>query len=73
MAVINKLSLTFTTDTGKSTTFSYKYAKTNVTTSQVKALMAAIIANNAIFSSVPVAAKSAKLVKTEEDAIDISE
>lgn len=73
MAVINKLSLTFSTESGTNATLSYKYAKSNVTSAQVKALMTAIIANKAIFSAALSAAKSAKLVRTEEDAIDISD
>ncbi|MBQ7592726.1 MAG: DUF2922 domain-containing protein [Synergistaceae bacterium] len=73
MAVINKLSLTFGTSTGTNTTLSFKYAKSNITATQVKALMNGIIANNVLWSSVPTVAKGAKLIQTEETAIDISE
>ena len=73
MATVNKLSITFVTATGTSMTLAYKYVKSNVTISNVQALITAIIANKVIFSSQPVSARSAKLIQTEETPIDISE
>lgn len=73
MAVINKLTLTFGTADGKSATMSYKYVKSDITSANVKALINAILTNGVIFASNPVTAKGAKLVQTEETAIDISD
>ena len=72
MAVVNKLSISFVTETG-TTSMNFKYVKSNVTAANVKALISAIIANNSIYVKQPLAAKSAKLVQTDETAIDISE
>lgn len=72
MAVVNKLSITYLTDSG-TTTHNYKYVKSNVTSANVKSLITATIANKALYQSQPIAAKSAKVIQTQESEIDITE
>lgn len=71
MAATTKLSCTFETASGNSTTLSYKYADSEVSTSAVKSLITGIITNGDIFKNAPVKAKSAKLVTTQEEALEI--
>lgn len=52
--------------------FTYKYANPEVTSSEVKSLVAAMITNGSIFEKVPVIAVSATLQTTTETAIDIA-
>lgn len=71
MATGTKLQITFETMSGVKTA-SFANAKPGATTSAVKALAAAIIANGAIFNSVPVRATAAKTVTTSENEYDLS-
>ena len=67
-----KLVLTFAKANGDSLSQTYSNAKSNVSSANVKALMEGIIANGAIFTSVPAVMKSAKIVTTTETAVDLS-
>ena len=67
-----KLVMTFAGTNG-SVTMSYGNVKTNAATSHVKALVNGIIANGSIFANTPVSAKSAKVVITSENVVDISD
>lgn len=71
MAITNKLSLTFATQTGSSSTLSFKYANPNVASAKVKALINGIISNGSLWANVPVSAKSAKIVIIDEEKFDI--
>ena len=68
----NSLVLTFLTSGGDKTTFTFPYAKANVTASNVRALASSIISNGSIFTAVPATAYSAKLVATTETDISLS-
>ena len=72
MAAGTKLVCTFSTSGDKTTSFTFNYAKSNATISNVKALMNAIVANGEIYVNVPLTAKSAKTVTTSENVYDLS-
>ena len=72
MAAGTKLVCTFGTSTDGTTSFTFNYAKPGATTTNVKALMNAMITNGAIFANVPVTMKSAKTVTTSENEYDLS-
>lgn len=67
-----RLVLTFADASGNDVVFSYPYADTEVEASDVQDAMQAFITNGSIFSKVPVVAKSAKLVVTQETDIPLS-
>ena len=67
MAATSKLVLEFE-GTGKTVTFSYKYADPNTTTATIKTLMTGLITNGSIFANPPLRAKSAKIVTTQESS-----
>lgn len=73
MAAGTKLVLGFEKSDGTTTTLSFSYAKPTATVAQVKAAMNAITTNGEIFTNVPVASKSAKMVTTTETEYDLSE
>ncbi|MBQ7197075.1 MAG: DUF2922 domain-containing protein [Synergistaceae bacterium] len=72
MASVSKLSLTFAKENGDSMSINYSYADPNASASNIKTLMQSIVTNGDIFENPPVAIKSAKIVTTEETAIDLS-
>lgn len=72
MAITTKLSITYNTNSGTTTTHSYKYANADVTSALVQALVTATLTNASLFYIQPVSAKSAKLVETEETEITLS-
>lgn len=72
MAAGTKLVCTFGTNSDKTASFTFNYAKSGATLASVKALMTAIIANGAIYENVPLTAKSAKTVTTSENVYDLS-
>ncbi|MBQ7170348.1 MAG: DUF2922 domain-containing protein [Synergistaceae bacterium] len=72
MAAGTKLVCTFETSDDKTTSMTFSYADPGATSTEVKALMNAIITNGVIFASVPVTAKSAKTVTTSENEYDLS-
>lgn len=72
MAAGTSLVLSFATASG-STTHTWKYAKANATKANVQALITATITNGELFSAVPTAIKSAKIVTTTEQAYDLDE
>ena len=67
-----KVVMTFAGTNGN-VTMSYPYAKTTGIANSVKALVNGLITNGSIFANPPVSAKSAKIVITNENAIDLSE
>ena len=67
-----KLALTFSDANGNDVKLNYSHVNTAVEASDVRTLMSTIITNGSIFSSVPAAQKSAKLVITTESDIDLS-
>lgn len=67
-----KLVLSFISSSGDSQSFSYNYAKDEPVDADVKALMEGMITNGDIFENPPAALKSAKVVVTNESAIDLS-
>lgn len=67
-----RLQLKFGTMAGERT-WTFRRAKESVTTNQVKALMNTMIANGSIYQEPPLTARSAKLIKTVEDAFDLDE
>ena len=69
--VVNTLVMKFGTTLGETVTFSYKYVKSNMETITVQDLADGIIANGSIFASVPVIARSAKLVTTTESEYEL--
>lgn len=69
----SKLVLTFKCASGDSKSFSYAHAKNNITTSQVKTVVNALITNGSIFADAPLSAISAKIVTTTEEPFDLSE
>ncbi len=71
MANSTKLALSFENSSGSTVNHNYHYIDPEVESASVKALMQGIIANGAIFDNVPVAMKSAKIVKVEETLIDL--
>lgn len=72
MATVSKLVLTFSNEDGGTESFYFDYADPDVETSAVTALMDGMVTNGAIFSTPPVAKKSAKIITTQETSIDIS-
>ena len=72
MSTTNKLSLIFNIGNNKTSSLSYKYANPSVTQAQVQALATGIVTNGSIFKKVPLSAKSAKLITTEETAFDVA-
>ena len=66
-----KLVLEFEDSNGENIVFTFPYAKSNATTSNVKALMNSIITNGDIFNHVPVKAKSAKTMTTSENIFNL--
>ena len=72
MAAGVKLVCTFVTSNGGTEVFTFNYAEPGARTSDVKALMNAIIANGEIFAKVPVAAKDARTVTTSENEYNLS-
>lgn len=72
MALTTRLSLTFGTEDGTTTTMSFNYADPEVTTQLVNALMNGIITNGSIYQKVPLTKKTAKLIQTSTDEFDLS-
>lgn len=72
MASGTSLVITFLDDEGAKRRFSFKYATPSAAPAQVKSAAEAIITNGSIFKNVPVVAKSAKMVVTTENEVDIS-
>ena len=67
-----KLVVEFVRSNGTTMSQTYKYAKSNVSSANAKALMQAIIANGNIFQKVPSAMKAARIVTTDTTEIDLS-
>ena len=67
-----KLVMTFATNSGTTTKFSYNHTDPEVTAVAIRALATGIISNGSIFQAVPTLAKSAKLVTTSEQDIELS-
>ena len=67
-----KLVLTFADANSKNVRMSYNHADTEVEASDVRTAVQTIITNGSIFSTVPVSAKSAKIVITTENEISLS-
>ena len=72
MAISTKLSLNFTKINGDAINMTYGNIKQDVSSANVKSLMEGIVANGSIFEKVPAAIKSAKIITTEETAVDLS-
>ena len=68
-----KLVMTFAGADGANVTFSYGYAKSSATASNIKALVNGLITNGSIFANPPVTAKSAQVVITSENVVNLSE
>ena len=68
----NKLVLSFNGTDGN-VTFSYGYAKSSPSASSVKTLATRLIANGSIFNNPPVSVRSAKVVITTENSIDLED
>lgn len=66
-----KLVLTFLDDEGSNLNFTFRYAKANVTSTEVQTLANSIITNNSIFLKTPVSKKGAKLVATTETEFSV--
>lgn len=66
-----KLVLDFKDSEGTSRRWSFNYADSDVTSSQVTALMDGMIANGSVFSNPPVVKEAAKLVITTETPLSI--
>lgn len=66
------LKINYSTSDGGSTIHTWRYADPDVTATYVNALISATITNASLFSRVPTAATSAKLVTTTESEITIS-
>ena len=73
MASGSKLVITFLDAEGASRSFSFSYATPSAAPARIKSAAEAIVANGSIFRHVPVSVKSAKMVVTTENEIDISE
>ena len=69
----SRIVMVFADANGANVTFSYSYAKSNPSTSSIKNLVNGLITNGDIFVHPPVSAKSAKIVTTNANAIDLSE
>ena len=72
MAAGTKLELEFLDTNGKSLFFVFPFADPGASSTEVKALINAIIANGDIFAHIPVTAKSAKNVTTSEHEYNLS-
>lgn len=72
MASGTKLVLSFENDEGRTTTYTFNYAKSTATATQVKALMNGMITNKVIYENAPTVIKSAKTVTTSESVYDLS-
>lgn len=74
MANTRKLVCTFLDNEGNTMNLSYNYIMeaSELDDADVKALMNAIITNGSIFERTPTTAKSAKIVVTTEEEVDIS-
>ena len=70
MAAGTQLKLQFDTLSGTKT-WTYNYAKANASAANVRALCSAMIANGSIYTNPPLVIKSAKLVTTTEQEIDV--
>jgi len=68
----SQLVLQFRDANSSNIKFTYRYANPDVSSSEVKSLVAAIIANGSIFEKVPTVAVSATLQTTTETEIDIA-
>lgn len=68
-----KLVLEFRDATATSRKWSFGNADQDVTRTNVKALMDAMIANGSIYKYPPVSKVSAQIVKTTTDEIDVSD
>ena len=68
-----KLAMVFKDAENNNVNLNYSYADPNVQASDVKTLANAIVTNGSIFKKVPVAKKSAKVVTTTENELDISD
>ena len=69
----SRIVMVFADANGANVTFSYSYAKSNPSTSNVKNLVNGLITNGDIFVHPPVSAKSAKVVITSENVVNLSE
>ena len=72
MAAGSRLVLEFQDSHGDTIVHTFPYISQNITTTKVKSIMDAIIANGSIFSDVPIAKVSAKLVTTTESSFSLS-
>ena len=68
-----KLVITFVDADNANRDFTFNYAKSNASTANIKALANGLITNGSIFEHVPVTAKTAKLVVTNETTIDVTD
>jgi len=68
----SQLVLQFKSANNEDIKFTYRYANPDVTSSEVKALVAALITNGEIFAKVPSVAVSAALQTTTSTEIDIA-
>lgn len=67
-----RLQLTFKDSSDSQFQQSYKYIKTNLSSSYVSTLADAIVDNGSVFDHVPVSCVAAKLVVTSEVEYDLS-
>lgn len=72
MASVSKLALAFLDKDGAKINFNYNYAEPNANGTKVKALMEGMITNGSIFSTPPAIIKSAKLITTDTNSIDLN-
>ena len=72
MAASSKLILSFADSNDDNVNFTYNHAKKEASSSNVKALMEGIVANGEIFEKTPASIKSAKIVTTETQEVDLS-
>ena len=73
MATTNKLELTFLSNTGTTITMNFPYADPNVSDNDVKALMNVIVSNGDVFEKQPVSIKSARVVTTTEQTLNVTD
>ena len=71
MAIVNTLKLKMGTLSGVKT-FSFKYAKTNVTSAQVQALAQALITNGSVYKYPPQVVESATIEQVNTEPIDLN-
>ena len=72
MAAGVKLVTTFKNASGNTVSFTHNYVASDAEMSDIRAFVAGIITNGAIFENVPVTAVGAKLVTTTEQEIALS-